>query len=65
MTASVKKTWFIIGGAFAALIVFGLIARAAGWIGGEPEGTLVETARVERKTITQRVSASGTVRQEV
>lgn len=65
MTASVKKTWFIIGGAFAALIVFGLIARAAGWIGGEPEGTLVETATVDRKTITQLVSASGTVRPEV
>jgi HlyD family secretion protein len=65
MTASTKKTWFIIGGAFSALILFGLIARAAGWIGGEPEGTLVETATVDRKTITQLVSASGTVRPEV
>jgi len=65
MTASAKKTWFIIGGTFAALIVFGLIARAAGWIGGEPEGTLVETATVDRKTITQLVSSSGTVRPEV
>jgi HlyD family secretion protein len=65
MTASTKKTWFIIGGAFSALILFGLIARAAGWIGGETEGTLVETATVDRKTITQLVSASGTVRPEV
>lgn len=65
MTASAKKTWFTIGGVFAALIVFGVIARTAGWIGAEPQGTLVETAKVERKTIVQLVSASGTVRPEV
>lgn len=65
MTSSAKKTWLTIGGIAAALIVFGIIARAAGWIGAEPQGTLVETAKVERKTIVQLVSASGTVRPEV
>jgi HlyD family secretion protein len=37
----------------------------AGWIGGETEGVMVETAKAEQKTITQLVSASGTVRPEV
>lgn len=65
MTSSTKKTWITIGCVFAALIVLGIIARMAGWIGGETVGTLVETAKVERKTIVQLVSASGTVRPEV
>ncbi len=65
MTASAKKTLYTIGGIFAVVILLGIVARTAGWIGGEPAGVLVETAKSELKTITQLVSASGTVRPEV
>jgi HlyD family secretion protein len=65
MTASTKKTLYMVGGLFGAIVLLGLVARMAGWIGGETEGTMVETAKAEQKTITQLVSASGTVRPEV
>jgi HlyD family secretion protein len=65
MTASTKKTLYMVGGLFGAIVLLGIVARMAGWIGGETEGVLVETAKAEQKTITQLVSASGTVRPEV
>ena len=65
MTASTKKTLYMVGGLFGAIILLGIVARMAGWIGGETEGVMVETAKAEQKTITQLVSASGTVRPEV
>jgi HlyD family secretion protein len=65
MTASTKKTLYMVGGLFGAIVLLGLVARMAGWIGGETEGVMVETAKAEQKTITQLVSASGTVRPEV
>lgn len=65
MTASTKKTLYVVGGLLGAIILLGIIGRMAGWIGGEAEGVLVDTAKAEQKTITQLVSASGTVRPEV
>ncbi len=65
MTASTKKTLYMVGGLFGAIFLLGIVARMAGWIGGETEGVMVETAKAEQKTITQLVSASGTVRPEV
>ncbi|MEN9838923.1 MAG: hypothetical protein RL177_402 [Bacteroidota bacterium] len=65
MTASTKKTLYMVGGLFGAIVLLGIVARMAGWIGGETEGVMVETAKAEQKTITQLVSASGTVRPEV
>ncbi len=64
MQASSKKTLYLIGGVFAALILIAIIGRMAGWFGGEREGVTVETAKAERSTLTQLVSASGTVMPE-
>lgn len=49
-------------GFFAAA---GLLANAMGWLGGADEGTEVETAEAQLKTITQIVSASGKIQPEV
>lgn len=65
MTASTKKTLYVVGGLLGAIVLLGTVARLAGWIGGKTEGVMVETAKAEQKTITQLVSASGTVRPEV
>ncbi len=65
MTASTKKSMYTLGGLIGGVILLGIIAKSAGWIGGEPMGTQVETAKSELKTVTQLVSASGTVRPEV
>lgn len=65
MTASTKKSMYTLGGILGGVILLGIIAKSAGWIGGEPMGTQVETAKSELKTVTQLVSASGTVRPEV
>jgi HlyD family secretion protein len=65
MTASTKKSMYTLGGILGGVIILGIIAKSAGWIGGEPLGTQVETAKSELKTVTQLVSASGTVRPEV
>ncbi len=65
MTASTKKSLYTLGGILGGVILLGIIAKSAGWIGGEPLGIQVETAKSELKTVTQLVSASGTVRPEV
>lgn len=60
-----KKTWITLASVLGLVFIFGIIAKQAGWIGGEPEGTEVETARSGLKTITELVSASGTIQPEV
>lgn len=53
-------------GVFLVLIfVVGFGLRAAGIIGGETEGVMVETTKAKLKTITQLVSASGRIQPEV
>lgn len=59
--SSTRKLIFIIGGILITLVIFGFIAKKAGWIGGKKEGKMVETAQAKRRTITQTVSASGTI----
>lgn len=46
------------------LIVFLVVAKSAGWI-GEEETTKVELSKVERKSITETVIASGKIQPEV
>ncbi len=46
------------------LIVFGIIGKKVGWIGGESK-TLVSTEKVTRRTIIETVSASGKIQPEV
>ncbi|QNR22873.1 efflux RND transporter periplasmic adaptor subunit [Croceimicrobium hydrocarbonivorans] len=55
------KTIIIIA---VVLIVFLVVAKSAGWI-GEEESTKVELSKVERKTITETVIASGKIQPEV
>ena len=55
--------YLVIGLVVVFGVGFGL--KAAGVIGGESEGTPVETAEAKLKTITQIVSASGKIQPEV
>jgi HlyD family secretion protein len=59
-----KKTRNIILISVGVLILFSFIAKKAGWIGKEV-GFEVNTQRVELKTITESVSASGKIQPEV
>lgn len=63
--SSSKKTLFWIGGTIVLLLAAGAGLKATGVIGGEPQGTNVETAKAKLKTITQVVSASGKIQPEV
>lgn len=55
-----NKTYYIIGGVFVALVIFALIARKAGWVGGE-KPTEVLFTQVKKSEIVEKVSASGKV----
>jgi HlyD family secretion protein len=59
-----KKTRNIFLISAAVLILFSIIAKKAGWIGKEV-GFEVNTQKVELKTITETVSASGKIQPEV
>lgn len=59
------KTLSIFGVFIIVLVGVGFGLRAAGVIGGVEEGISVETAEAKLKTITQLVSASGTIQPEV
>lgn len=63
-TKSNKRAFIIIGILLVLFVGMGLLARTMGWL-GEDSGTLVETGKSERRTITQLVSASGVIRPEV
>ncbi|MGM0945658.1 MAG: efflux RND transporter periplasmic adaptor subunit [Bacteroidota bacterium] len=64
--ASKKSNKFIyyLLGIVGILIIFAIIARSAGWIGGESV-TKVETAEVGNKSIIEKVSASGEIQPEI
>ena len=59
-----KRTFIIIGISILAFVVLGITARTMGWL-GEEAGQLAEVGNAERKTLTQLVSASGTISPEV
>src|SRR5690554_2828696 len=59
-----KRTFIIIGISIVAFVVLGITARTMGWL-GEEAGQLAEVGNAERKTLTQLVSASGTISPEV
>jgi HlyD family secretion protein len=63
-TTSNKKTFIILSVVVIALIALGILARTMGWLDSE-SGSLVETGKSERKTLTQLVSASGVISPEV
>lgn len=59
-----KRTLIIIGISIVAFVALGITARTMGWL-GEESGQLAEVGNAERKTLTQLVSASGTISPEV
>ncbi|MBD8487198.1 efflux RND transporter periplasmic adaptor subunit [Echinicola sp. CAU 1574] len=58
-----NKLLYILLGVVGVLIVFMLIGRAAGWVGGAAE-TEVEVTKAAKKTIVEKVSASGVIEPE-
>ncbi|WMN07062.1 efflux RND transporter periplasmic adaptor subunit [Marivirga arenosa] len=57
---SSKKTLYILIAAVVVLIVAAIIGKKSGVI-GQPPSTKVEVAKVEKRTIIEKVNASGTV----
>jgi HlyD family secretion protein len=55
-----NKLLYIIIGAVSLLIIILLVGRSQGWI-GKPKTTEVETSKAKKVSITEKVSASGTV----
>jgi len=58
-----NKLIYILLGVVGFLILFAVIGKSAGWIGGEDE-TEVETTDAKRTIIIEKVSASGVVQPE-
>ncbi|UZD23831.1 efflux RND transporter periplasmic adaptor subunit [Algoriphagus halophytocola] len=58
-----KLLYYLLGG-IVVLIIFAVIAKNAGWVGGASE-TEVEVAKVSKNSIIEKVSASGEIQPEV
>ncbi len=58
-----KLLYYLLGG-IVVLIIFAVIAKNAGWVGGAKE-TQVEVSDVKRVAIIEKVSASGEIQPEV
>lgn len=58
-----KLLYYLLGG-IVVLIIFAVIAKNAGWVGGDKE-IEVEVATVKRVSIIEKVSASGEIQPEV
>lgn len=63
-TKKSNKVLYYLLGVVGLIIVFAIIGRSAGWIGGAKE-TEVEFATVKKTTIVEKVSASGEIQPEV
>jgi HlyD family secretion protein len=55
-----SRYYWIIGIAIAALLIVVLIGKKKGWIGGD-KGVMISTAKVTRRDIVEKVSASGKI----
>lgn len=63
-TKKSNKLLYYLLGAVAVIIVFAVIARSLGWVGGEKE-VEVEFAKAKLAPIIEKVSASGEIQPEV
>lgn len=63
--SATRRILTIVGIVTAVLVVIGIIAWQAGYLGGDDEGIRVETAEAQRRTITQVVTAFGRAQPEV
>lgn len=59
--SSTKKLIYLIVAIVVILVIVAIVGRKAGWFGGNANAKEVETATAKLKTITQTVSASGTI----
>ncbi|EOZ95698.1 Macrolide-specific efflux protein MacA [Indibacter alkaliphilus LW1] len=59
-----NKLIYILLGVLGVIILFAIIGKSAGWIGGEKEVT-VETKKAGKLSITEKVSASGVIEPEI
>lgn len=59
-----NKLIYILLGTLGVIILFAIIGKSAGWIGGEKEIS-VETSKAQKTSITEKVSASGVVEPEI
>ncbi|MFD2036859.1 efflux RND transporter periplasmic adaptor subunit [Belliella marina] len=59
-----NKFLYILLGIVGTLIVFAIIGKSAGWIGGEKE-VAVETTIAKKTSIIEKVSASGVIEPEI
>ncbi|PSL06340.1 efflux RND transporter periplasmic adaptor subunit [Cecembia rubra] len=59
-----NKLIYILLGVLGAIILFAIIGKSAGWIGGEKE-IMAETTKAKKSSITEKVSASGVVEPEI
>ncbi|WP_421868920.1 efflux RND transporter periplasmic adaptor subunit [Marinoscillum sp.] len=57
---SSNKILYILGGVVVALILFAIIGKSQGWV-GQKRAIQVESAKAEKATIVEKVSASGAV----
>ncbi len=55
----------IVTSLLAALVLFVIIGRAMGWIGGNPDGHPVEASTVSERNITRIVTATGRIQPEI
>ena len=59
-----NKLLYILLAVVALLVLFSIVGKSMGWI-GKPTAIAVETAKVKKSTIIERVSASGDVQPQV
>lgn len=59
-----NKVLYILLAVVGTLIVFAIIGKSAGWIGGEKEVS-VETTKTKKSSIIEKVSASGVIEPEI
>ncbi len=59
-----NKVLYILLAIVGALIIFAIIGRSAGWIGGDKEIS-VESSVAKKNTIVEKVSASGVIEPEI
>ncbi|GAB2614114.1 efflux RND transporter periplasmic adaptor subunit [Belliella aquatica] len=59
-----NKVLYILLAIVGAIILFAIIGKSAGWIGGEKE-VAVETSNAKKTSIVEKVSASGVIEPEI
>ena len=59
-----NRLYYVLGGVFVVLVLIAFIGKRQGWI-GQPKGIEVLFDKVQRRTIVEKVSASGDIQPEI